>query len=163
MLANRKHLRLYTLFTMLISTSFIFTGFATADEITKKKKTTYRVNFNQPEVKTDSLVNNNKQANNIATNQSDLKIILFHRGAGLILKPGALKSTKLEFGDSDNSTEKNIADLKNQGMNFIACKNISAAGDNDEAFRNVSSNTITNNIDAELQRLKSLGYDCVRP
>lgn len=145
---------------LLFCTLLLFSSSASSENINTKQKTIYRVDFNYPENNNSTEVNSQTRIN---TDNDNLKILLYGKGAALLLEPGIIKNTKLQLNDSNQSLKTEINNLKNQGINFIVCehpiKGLSSNLEND--FNNPEMQN--SSAAARLQHLKNLGYLCIKP
>ncbi len=152
-----------TLYSLLTAITLFFTSNVIADEHYQKQKTVYKVDFNEPKTRTKTLNNNQDKTSTANTEDPELKILFFNQGRALVLEPGAIPGTKLEYGDANNSSQTKIAEQENQGVKFIICEppsNITKSNIGKNVYKTNKNSTAT---DAELSRLKALGYKCVEP
>ena len=153
----------YTVYSLLTAITLLFTGNVIADDHSQKQKTVYKVDFNKPNTQTKALNNKQNKTNTANTEDPELKILFFNQGRALVLEPGAIPGTKLEYGDANNSSQTKIAEQENQGVKFIICEppsNINTSNIEKNIYKTNKNTTAT---DAELSRLKALGYKCVEP
>ena len=153
----------YTVYSLLTAITLLFTGNVIADDHSQKQKTVYKVDFNKPNTQTKALNNKQNKTNTANTEDPELKILFFNQGRALVLEPGAIPGTKLEYGDANNSLQTKMTELENQGVKFIICEppsNITISNIENNVYKTNKKSTTT---DAELSRLKALGYKCVEP
>ena len=152
-----------TLYALLTAITLLFTGNVIADDYSQKQKTVYKVDFNEPKTRTKTLNNNQDKTSTANTEDPELKILFFNQGRALVLEPDAIPGTKLEYGDANNSSQTKIAEQENQGVKFIICEpptKITKSNIGKNVYKTNKNSTAT---DAELSRLKALGYKCVEP
>ncbi|MBN4063813.1 hypothetical protein JYT79_03425 [Cardiobacterium sp. AH-315-I02] len=105
------------LFFLLIATMLLFASNVIADNHPQKKTKTYKVDFNNPEMHVKTL---NNQQNKIRADDAvdpEVKILLFGKRHVLSLEPGAIKNTKIEYGETENLSPVNVVEPKNQDIN----------------------------------------------
>ncbi len=152
-----------TLYSLLTAITLFFTSNVIADEHYQKQKTVYKVDFDSPKTRTKAFNDKQNKTNAANTEDPELKILFFNQGRALVLEPGAIPGTKLEYGDANNSSQTKIAEQENQGVKFIICEppsNINTSNIEKNIYKTNKNSTAT---DAELSRLKALGYKCVEP
>ena len=152
-----------TLYALLTAITLLFTGNVIADDYSQKQKTVYKVGFNEPNTQTKALNNKQNKTNTANTEDPELKILFFNQGRALVLEPDAIPGTKLEYGDANNSSQTKMAEQENQEVKFIICEppsNINTSNIEKNIYKTNKNTTATN---AELSRLKALGYKCVEP
>ena len=149
-----------TLYFLLTAITLLFTGSVIADDYSPKQKTVYKVDFDNPKTQTKVLNDTQYKAN---TENPELKILLFGKRHALLLEPGAINNTKLKYGETEESLQAKVTELENQGIKYIICEppsNINTSNIEKNIYKTNKNNTAT---DAELSRLKALGYKCVEP
>jgi len=101
-----------TLNFLLTAITLLFAGNVIADNHSQKQKTVYKVDFNNPEMHTKTLNGYDNQNQNKAraadTADPELKILLFGKGHVLSLEPGAIKNTKIEYGEAEDLSPANV-------------------------------------------------------
>jgi intracellular sulfur oxidation DsrE/DsrF family protein len=143
--------------------TLLFTNNVIADNQSQQKKTVYKVDFDK--TKTHKNTQRESQYKTDSTNNEDpeLKILLLNRGHALVLEPGAMTNTKLEYGETENSLQSKVTELENQGIKYIICEPPATITKNSNN-RNVYNTNISNTTSAsELTRLRAMGYKCVEP
>ena len=92
----------------------LFASNVTADNYPQKKKKTYKVDFNNPEMQVKKLNNQQNKVTTEGTVDPELKILLFGKGHVLSLDPGTIKNTKIEYGETENLSPVNVVNPVNQ-------------------------------------------------
>jgi len=156
------HNKAYILYSLLIAITLLFTGDISADNHSQKQKKVYKVDFDNPETPAKAFNDTQKKNRSTDTKNPELKILLFDKGHALVLEPGAMKNTRLEYGNTDNSVQTKVTELENQGVKYIICEppvtNIKNSN-KDHLTTNISNTTST----SELTRLRAMGYHCAEP
>ena len=111
-----------TLYSLLTAIALLFTGNVIADDHSQKQKTVYKVDFNTPNTQTTTLNDSQNKTDTANTEDPELKILFFNQGRALVLEPGAIPGTKLEYGETNNSLQTKMTELENQGAKFIICE-----------------------------------------
>ena len=153
----------YTIYSLLIAITLLFTGNVIADDYSQKQKTVYKVGFDNPKTGTKVLNDNQNKTDTADTEDPELKILFFNQGRALVLEPGTTPGTKLEYGEANNSSQTNMTELENKGVEFIICEppsDITKSNIEKNIYKTNKNSTAT---DAELSRLKALGYKCIEP
>ncbi len=83
-------------------TALFFTVNAVAGTPVKKQGSTYKVDFNNPEIQQKKEKNNEKKTDK--TKDTELKIFLLNKDHALSLEPRAMESMKLQYGNKKNSS-----------------------------------------------------------
>ncbi len=151
-----------TLYSLLIAITLLFAGNIIADNHDQKQKNVYTVDFNNPETATKAFNDTQNKNKSTDTENPELKILLFDKGHALVLEPGAMKNTRLEYGNTDNSLQTKVTELENQGVKYIICK--PPVTNTKNSNNNLYNTNISNTPSAsELTRLRAMGYQCAEP
>ena len=146
-----------------MAVTLLFTDNVIADNHSQQKKTVYQVDFDN--TKTHKKTPNENQYKNNSTSNDDpeLKILLLNRGHALVLEPGAMSNTKLQYGETESSLQSKVTELENQGIKYIICEppatNTKKSNNSNVYNTNISNTTSA----AELTRLRAMGYKCNEP
>ena len=152
-----------TLYSLLTAITLLFTGNVIADDYSQKQNTVYKVGFDNPKTPAKALNDKQNKTNTANTEDPELKILFFNQGRALVLEPDAIPGTKLEYGEANNSSQTKITELEDQGVKFIICEPPSSITKNNIQKNIYKTNKNSTATDAELSRLKALGYKCVTP
>ena len=156
------HNKAYTLYSLLIAITLLFTGDISADNHSQKQKNGYKVDFDNPETPAKALNDTQNKNKSTDTENPELKILLFGKGHALVLEPGKMKNTRLEYGNTDNSLPAKVTELENQGVKYIICDppvTNTKNSNKDHITTNISNTTSS----SELTRLRAMGYHCTEP
>ena len=151
-----------TLYSLLIAITLLFTGNIIADNHSQKQKNIYNVDFDNPKIATKAFNDTQIKNDTTDTENPELKILLFTKGHALVLEPGTMKNTRLEYGNTDNSLQTKVTELEKQGVKYIICEPpvTNTKNSNNKLYNTNISNTTSA---SELTRLRAMGYQCVEP
>ncbi|MBT8440715.1 MAG: hypothetical protein KJO91_13360, partial [Gammaproteobacteria bacterium] len=92
-----------------------------------------------------------------------VEILLYGKGVALLVEPGTIKNTKLQFNNSNKFIQTEINNLKHQGIKLIVCeKSPGVLNRNIETdFNNPEMHKLS--PAARFQYLRSLGHLCIKP
>lgn len=152
-----------SLYSLLMAVTLLFTNNVIADNQSQQKKTVYKVDFDKTKTHKKTPSENQYKTNSTNNEDPELKILLLNRGHALVLEPGAMTNTKLEYGETENSFQSKVTELENQGIKYIICAPPATITKNSNNT-NVYNTNISNTTSAsELTRLRAMGYKCVEP
>lgn len=156
------HNKAYTLYSLLIAITLLFSGDISAEIHSQKQKKVYKVDFDNPETPAKAFNDTQNKNRSTDTENPEFKILLFGKGHALVLEPGAMKNTRLEYGNTENSLPAKVTELENQGVKYIICEPpvTNTQNSNKDHYTTNTSNTTSA---SELARLRALGYHCAEP
>jgi len=89
----------------------LFAGNVIADKHSHGQKKHYKVDFNNPQSKQDSL-NTTHSSNTDDFADLELKVLFFGERHILSIDPGTIKNTKTEYGNTENVTPSNATEIE---------------------------------------------------
>ena len=149
-----------SLYSLIMAVTLLFTNDVIADNQSQQKKTVYKVDFDKTKAHTKTQSESQYKTNSTNNEDPELKILLLNRGHALVLEPGAMTNTKLEYGETENSLQSKVTELENQGIKYIICEPPATNSNNKSVYNTNISNTTSA---SELTRLRAMGYKCVEP
>ena len=150
---------------LFLCLTLLVAGQAVADENYGKQKVVYHVNYDNPKAQTGALRNIQNHINAVGTENLDLKVVLHGKGLSMLLEPDALKNTKLEYANANDTIQAKITGLKDQGVSFNVCANTLKGKQisyEDDLYDVVKSDIVPSGV-AEVARLQAMGYSYIKP
>ena len=149
----------------LFLSASMLAGQAVANDYYGKQKVVYHINYDNPKAQTGALRNIQNHINAVGAENLDLVVVLHGNGLSLLLDPASLERlTKFKHANGDQVMTANVANLKNQGVNFAICKN-TMTGRNVELtdLYDVDEKDIVPSGVAQLSKLQQEGYTYIKP
>jgi len=143
----------------------MFAGQAAAGDYYGKQKVVYHINYDNPKAQAGALRNIQNHINAVGAENLDLVVVLHGNGLSLLLDPASLdRLKKFKHANGDQVMTANVANLKNQGVNFAICNN-TIKGRNVEMtdLYDVDEKDIVPSGVAQLSKLQQEGYTYIKP
>jgi intracellular sulfur oxidation DsrE/DsrF family protein len=131
-----------------------------------KQKVVYHINYDDPQLQTAALRNNQNHINAVGAENLDLKVVLHGNGLALLLEPDSLERLpKFKHANASPEMTARVDGLKMQGVSFQVCENTINGRQVDLAsdLYDVADGDIVPSGVAEVARLQGLGYAYIKP
>jgi intracellular sulfur oxidation DsrE/DsrF family protein len=159
-----KTIKTLILSAVIVSAS-LMAGVAAAGDYYGKQKVVYHINYDNPKAQKGALRNIQNHINAVGAENLDAVVVLHGNGLSLLLDPASLERlTKFKHANGDQNMTANVANLKNQGVNFAICNNtIKGRKVQMSDMYDVEEKDIVPSGVAQLSKLQQEGYTYIKP